>query len=77
MSKTHLPDTGISVALLMGRHRSHCFGAYDSLDFTSVSLKHLTGRVLETVHSAFSIHAIYYFVILNYFKPGTLAVAVW
>ncbi|KAF8960009.1 hypothetical protein BDZ97DRAFT_2060841 [Flammula alnicola] len=33
--------------------------------------------VLETLHSAFSIHAIYFYVILNYANPTALAKATW
>ncbi|KAF5319761.1 hypothetical protein D9619_008534 [Psilocybe cf. subviscida] len=34
-------------------------------------------RILESLHSAFSIHAIYYYVILNYLNPTALLKATW
>jgi hypothetical protein len=34
-------------------------------------------RILESLHSAFSIHAIYYYVILNFLNPTALLKATW
>lgn len=34
-------------------------------------------RVVETLHSAFSLHAVYFYVIINYANPEALVKVTW
>jgi hypothetical protein len=53
----------------------HYFQNYSDGPLVKVSVAALW--ILESLHSAFSIHAIYYYVILNYMNPGALVKATW
>ncbi|KAF5327117.1 hypothetical protein D9619_004726 [Psilocybe cf. subviscida] len=53
----------------------HYFQNYSDGPLVKVSIAALW--ILESLHSAFSIHAIYYYVILNYMNPGALIKTTW
>jgi len=53
------------------------FQNYNSSDGIVIKGTVILLLILESLHSAFSIHAIYYYTITNYFNPSALALATW